>query len=213
VIVSHSRIEIASTIMKADHAFAALIYEIGPPPVRRSAPVATRFSFLARCITFQLLATKAAETIHQRIIELCGGDVRAEGIISLGHLKLREVGLSNAKAAAMLELAERTRDGRLHLERHGTMSDVQIISDLITVRGIGTWTAQMYLMNALARRDVWPSGDFGVRNGWSLLHARHDVIGARELHVEGERFSGVRSDVAWYCWRAVEHARAVTSHP
>jgi DNA-3-methyladenine glycosylase II len=81
---------------------------------------------------------------------------------------LRGVGLSNAKAAAMLDLAERARDGRIHLAQHGRMTDLEVITDVVAVRGIGTWTVQMYLMHTLARHDVWPAGDLGVRNGWSL---------------------------------------------
>jgi DNA-3-methyladenine glycosylase II len=200
--------EIAATIVKRDRAFKKLIQEVGLPPSRRSAPVAQRFPTLARSITYQLLAGKAANTIHQRVIDVCGGRVSAESITSAGHDRLRAVGLSNAKAAAMLDLAERTLDGRIQLAHHGRMSDQDVLVDVVAVRGVGPWTAQMYLMHTLARHDVWPAGDFGVRNGWSILHDLDELISEKNLRKEGDVFTGVRSDVAWYCWEAVGLSRA-----
>jgi DNA-3-methyladenine glycosylase II len=200
--------ERAIAISERDGAFRTLIEAVGPPPARRSAPVADRFSFLARSITYQLLATKAANTIHGRVIELCGGEVTPETIVTAGHANLRAVGLSNAKAAAMLDLSARVLDGRLQLTRHGRMSDHDVLSDVIAVRGVGPWTAQMYLMNTLARHDIWPAGDLGVRNGWSQVHALDELISEPDLKRHGEVFEGVRSDVAWYCWQAVHLSRS-----
>jgi DNA-3-methyladenine glycosylase II len=200
--------DIALAIEARDHAFAPLINAVGPPPRRRSAPVADRFGYLARSITYQLLATKAANTIHQRVIDLCGGEVNPDSITKAGHANLRGVGLSNAKAAAMLDLAERARDGRVRLTRHGRMNDTDVLNEVAAVRGIGTWTAQMYLMHTLARHDVWPAGDLGVRSGWSILHGLEKMVTEKDLRGEGGVFEGVRSDVAWYCWQAVHLSRA-----
>jgi DNA-3-methyladenine glycosylase II len=166
-----------------------------------------RFPTLVRSITFQLLATKAATTIHQRVIDLCEGDVNAESIQEAGHANLRGVGLSNAKAAAMLDLAERSLDGRIRLAHHGRMDDREVLLDVVAVRGIGPWTAQMYMMHTLARHDIWPAGDLGVRNGWSQLHGLEKMITEFDLQREGDLFPGVRSDVAWYCWQAVHLSR------
>ncbi len=162
---------------------------------------------LARSITHQLLATSAANTIHQRVIDVCGGTVSAETITRCGHANLRAVGLSNAKAAAMLDLAARTLDGRVRLERHGRMSDDEVMREVVAVRGVGPWTAQMYLMFTLGRHDVWPPGDLGVRNGWSMVHGLDEIISEADLRGEGDAFVGVRSDVAWYCWEAVHLSR------
>jgi DNA-3-methyladenine glycosylase II len=200
--------ERARAIANFDPSFAALIKQIGPAPRRRSAPVAERFGFLARSITYQLLATKAANTIHQRVIDLCGGEVSPLSITAAGHANLRGVGLSNAKAAAMLDLAARALDGRIRLAQHGRMSDHDVLVDVVAVRGIGEWTAQMYLMHTLGRHDVWPSGDLGVRNGWTILHGLDELITEKDLRRHGDVFEGVRSDVAWYCWQAVHLARA-----
>ena len=198
----------ARAIGRADPAFRALVARVGPPPRRRAAPVADRFANLTRSVTYQLLATKAAATIHARVVALCEGEVTPRTILGAGHDRLRAVGLSNAKAAAMLDLAERALDGRLALARHGTMSDVEVTSEVVAVRGLGVWSAHMYLMHTLGRPDVWPTGDFGVRHGWSLLHGLDELVTERALRPLGEPFTGVRSEVAWYCWRAVELERA-----
>jgi DNA-3-methyladenine glycosylase II len=198
----------ARLIARRDPSFKKLIKVIGPPPARRSAPVDDRFANLARSITYQLLATKAADTIHQRVIDLCEGAVNPESITVAGHANLRNVGLSNAKAAAMLDLAARTGDGRVRLKHHGRMSDDEVLSEVVSVRGVGPWTAQMYLMHTLARHDVWPASDLGVRHGWTLIHDLDELITVKDLHDEGAVFEGVRSDVAWYCWQAVHLSRA-----
>jgi DNA-3-methyladenine glycosylase II len=83
------------------------------------------------------------------------------------------------------------------------MSDAEVLREVTAVRGIGPWTGQMYLMHTLARPDVWPVGDFGVRSGWSLVHGDDEVVSERDLSLAGERFEGLRSSVAWYCWEAV----------
>ncbi len=200
--------DIAREIARRDRAFSRLIDDVGPPPRRRSARVEERFPTLVRSITYQLLATKAAQTIHGRVIDTCDGAVSPEAVLLAGHGRLRAAGLSNAKSAAMIDLAERTLDGRLRLDRHGRMSDDEVARDVVAVRGVGPWTAQMYLMHTLGRRDVWPVGDLGVRHGWTMLHDLDEVIDPRDLERRGEPFDGMRSDVAWYCWRAVERARA-----
>jgi DNA-3-methyladenine glycosylase II len=198
----------AFAIGERDVAFRPLIDIVGAPPARRSAPVAERFAYLARSITYQLLATKAANTIHQRVIDLCEGEVTPDSIALAGHANLRGVGLSNAKAAAMLDLSARVLDGRLQLTRHGRMSDVDVLSNVIEVRGVGPWTAQMYLMHTLARHDVWPAGDLGVRAGWTQLHKLEKLVSEADLKRHGDAFEGYRSDVAWYCWQQVHLSRS-----
>jgi DNA-3-methyladenine glycosylase II len=180
----------------------------GPPPARRAARVDERFGTLVRSIVFQLLATSAANTIHARVVETCEGVINVTSILDTGPEKLKAAGLSRTKAEAMIELAEHVKDGRIQIARHGYMSDDQILAELTSVRGIGPWTAHMYLMHTMGRGDVWPVGDYGVRNGWSIVHALDETISERDLARRGERFTGVRSEVAWYCWQAVHFARA-----
>ncbi len=194
----------AALITHRDPAFTLLIKQVGPPPTRRPAPVEQRFAALVRSICFQLLATKAAETIHARVVALCDGQVNIGQVLALGPEILRSAGLSRAKAAAIVELAEYCGEGRVALARHGRMNDDAVIEDVSSVRGIGPWTAQMYLMFTLARHDVWPCGDLGVRNGWSRIHGLDELVSSFDLHLAGEDFVGVRSTLAWYCWRALE---------
>ena len=200
--------DVAQLIGRRDRAFLSLIEEVGPPPARRGAPTAQRFPTLIRTITHQLLATRAAATIHGRVHALCHEDISVESILAVGAEALRSAGLNRTKALAMIELAEHVREGRVQLDRHGRMSDDDIVRDLTVVRGIGPWTAHMYLMHTLGRADVWPVGDYGVRNGWSVVHAMDETIGATALREQGGCFAGHRSSVAWYCWRAVDLQRA-----
>lgn len=202
-----SRADIAADIARRDPAFSSLVAEVGPPPARRAAPVDERFAALIRSITFQLLATSAADTIHRRVVDACGGVVDAATVLRAGVEPLRGAGLSRTKAAAMLDLATRVSAGEIRLELHGRRSDADVINDVTRVHGVGPWTAQMYLMFTLGRRDVWPIGDFGVRHGWSLLHDLPEMISEKALLAEGSLFEGVRSDVAWYCWQAVHLER------
>lgn len=137
----------------------------------------------------------------------CGGTVHVDSILNAGADELKSAGLSRTKAEAMVDLARHVRDGRVDVARHGRMSDAEILREVTAVHGIGPWTAQMYLMHTMARTDVWPVGDYGVRNGWSMVHGLDEIISEADLRQAGERFEGIRSDVAWYCWRAVHFAR------
>jgi len=195
--------EVAALIVRRDRSFRSVVSQIGPPPRWRRAPVEDRFAALVRAITFQLLATKAADTIHGRVRDLCDQNVTTESIMSVGVGQLRAAGLSRTKAEAMVDLANQVSDQRVQLSRHGRMIDEDVLADVTAVRGIGPWTAHMYLLSALARADVWPAGDFGVRNGWSIIHGLDEIISEAELTGAGEKFEGVRSSVAWYCWQAV----------
>ena len=198
----------AAYIAKRDGAFRPIIKLAGPPPLRRrAAAVDERFPSLVRSITFQLLATKAADTIHARVVESCGGTVNTASIITAGPELLRAAGLNRTKAQAMVDLAHDVHHGRVDLARHGRMSDLEIVKDVSSVKGIGPWTAQMYLISTMSRHDVWPIGDYGVRVGWSILHDLDETISESDLRDEGERFTGVRTAVAWYCWEAVHFAR------
>jgi DNA-3-methyladenine glycosylase II len=201
--------EVAEFIAKRDRAFKPIIAFSGPPPLRRrAAAVDDRFPALVRSITHQLLATSAATTIHGRVVDACGGVVNVDSIIAAGPEKLHGVGLNRTKARAMVDLAHDVRDSRVNLSRHGRMSDEEIVHDVASVRGIGPWTAQMYLISTMSRPNVWPIGDYGVRVGWSILHRLEETISEKDLLAAGERFSGARTSVAWYCWEAVRWAKA-----
>ncbi len=181
--------------------------------VRRAGPYAPRhgagdaLASLARAIVFQQLATRAAAAIHGRFVEAIGGTVTAAAILATPPEALRAAGLSGSKTMSLLDLATKTDDGTVPLAGIEALSDEEIVARLTAVRGIGRWTAEMFLLFELRRPDVWPVDDLGVRHGWSLIHDLPETITARALEPEGERFRPYRSVVALYCWHAVHVER------
>jgi len=182
---------------------APIVKIVGPPPVQRRRAPATRYPYLVRSIVYQQLAGSAANAIHGRLVAGCGGTVSASAIDHLSEDELATFGLSGAKRAAIRDLTEHVDRGDVRLDLHGRWDNDAVMEDLVKVRGIGPWTVQMYLMSSLGRPDVWPTGDLGVRYGWSLLHGLDPVISPRELELAGEPLAPHRSAVAWYCWEAV----------
>jgi DNA-3-methyladenine glycosylase II len=196
---------LTAAIAAADPSLAAFIDRAGPYAPRPSEGDA--LASLARAIVFQQLATGAAAAIHRRFVAAIGGTVTAAAILATGHDLLRGAGLSGAKTASLLDLATKTRDGTVPLAGIEQLGDDDIVGRLMMVRGIGRWTAEMFLLFELRRPDVWPVDDLGVRHGWSLIHDLPQTITARALLAEGERFRPHRSAVALYCWHAVHVER------
>ncbi len=180
-----------------------LITEAGPPRVR--PPTETNFGALVRAVLYQQLAGAAAAAIHGRLIAALGGEVIPERLLSLPADTLRSVGLSANKAASLRDLATKVLDGTVVLDPAGlrAQSDAEVIDRLSTVRGIGKWTAEMFLIFQLRRLDVWPIGDLGVRKGFGLAWGIPTPT-AKELEPLGDPYRPYRSVVAWYCWRAAE---------
>jgi DNA-3-methyladenine glycosylase II len=161
-------------------------------------------------VLYQQLAGAAAAAIHARLIAALGGRVEPDALLALPDESLRAVGLSANKAAALRDLATKVSEGTVVLDSRGLAaeSDDEIVARLVSVRGIGRWTAEMFLMFQLRRLDVWPTGDLGVRRGYGLAWGL-TMPSARELEAMGEPFRPYRSVAAWYCWRACEiHAGA-----
>ncbi len=180
----------------------------GPRP-RQGDPLAS----LARAIVFQQLATRAASAIHGRFVEAIGGSVTAPAILATPPEALRAVGLSTAKARSLLDLADHVADGRVPLDDLDGLDDDAIVARLTTVRGIGRWTAEMFLLFELRRPDVWPVDDLGIRHGWRLIHEQEDLLAPKLLLAEGERFRQHRSTVALLCYHAVHVAKGTTPAP
>jgi 3-methyladenine DNA glycosylase/8-oxoguanine DNA glycosylase len=153
---------------------------------------------------YQQLAGKAAMTIHGRVVEALGGDVRPETVLSASDEALRAAGLSRNKLASIRDLAEKTASGAIRLEELPTMDDQAVVDHLVQVRGVGRWTAEMYLLFDLKRPDVWPVGDLGVRTGLGRVLGWAASPTMRETELIGIGYRPWRSAVAWYCWRAVE---------
>ena len=173
--------------------------------MRLRRPLDTHFAALVRSILYQQLAGAAAAAIHGRLIDAMEGVVEPERLLSLPAQALRSAGLSANKAASLCDLAAKVIDGTVVLDprRVARESDEEVIARLSTVRGIGEWTAQMFLLFQLRRLDVWPTGDLGVRRGYGLAWGV-PMPTPRQLGPLGDHLRPYRSVAAWYCWRACE---------
>ena len=188
-----------------------LVAETGPPRVR--PPAESHFEALVRAIVYQQLAGAAAAAIHGRLIAALGNEVTPERVLAQPAEALRAAGLSANKTASLQDLASKVLDGTVVLDPAGLRaeSDDEVVARLSAVRGIGKWTAEMFLMFQLRRLDVWPTGDLGVRKGFGLAWGIPTPT-AKQLDPLGDPFRPYRSVVAWYCWRAAEfYGRAADS--
>jgi DNA-3-methyladenine glycosylase II len=162
---------------------------------------------LARAIVFQQLATGAAAAIHRRFVEAIGGEVTAAAILATAPDALRAAGLSNAKTVSLIDLATKVADGTVPLDQLADLEDDEIVERLVTVRGIGRWTAEMFLLFELRRPDVWPVDDLGIRHGWRLIHGDAELLKPKALLAAGAPFRPYRSALALFCWHAVHVER------
>jgi len=140
--------------------------------------------------------------IHGRFVDAVGGTCAPRRCWRPARAA-RRAGLSRAKSSAIVDLASKVVSGEVQLERIGRLGDEEIIDHLVAVRGIGRWTAQMFLLGTLGRPDVWPTGDYGVRAGFALAFATTSCPHQRSSST-GRALPPHRSAVAWYCWRAVD---------
>jgi DNA-3-methyladenine glycosylase II len=193
----------AKILAERDPVLRRLIAEAGPPRV--TPPSDTHFAALVRAVTYQQLAGAAATAIHGRLITALGGEVTPERLLALPAETLRSAGLSGNKAASLQDLATKVLDGTVVLDPAGLrrQGDAEVVERLSAVRGIGKWTAEMFLMFQLRRLDVWPTGDLGVRKGFGLAW-RIPTPTPKQLEALGDPYRPYRSVLAWYCWRAAE---------
>jgi DNA-3-methyladenine glycosylase II len=155
-----------------------------------------------RAIVFQQLAGAAARAIHARVLATVGGDLTPERLAAVPDDALRAAGLSGNKLASLRDLTDKVAAGVVVLTGTGRRSDADVVASLTTVRGIGRWTAEMFLMFELRRLDVWPVDDLGVRRGYGLAWRLPVMPTAKELERLGDPFRPYRSVVARYCWAA-----------
>ncbi len=199
----------AAVLAARDPVFSSLLERYGPPRLGGRKPAGTRFAVLASAICYQQLAGKAASTIHGRFVAAGGGHVTPGTVLATPMEVLRGAGLSAAKAAAITDLAQKVADGRVSLERIGRLNDEDVVEHLIQVRGIGRWTAEMFLLGTLGRLDVWPVGDYGVRAGFAAAWGLSEIPAPTDLLDLGDPFRPYRSIVAWYCWQVVDNPNPV----
>ena len=190
-------------VARRDPALGQLIKRVGPLQLRDALD--DSFAALVRSIMYQQLAGKAAAAIHGRFLKLFDDGLSPASVLALPEGAMRTAGVSGSKAAAITDLAQKIADGTVPLGDVDSLSDDELVARLVQVRGIGRWTAEMFLIFQLRRLDVWPVDDFGVRKGWALVHRLKKPITPKALQDEGERFRPYRTIAAWYCWRGVEN--------
>jgi DNA-3-methyladenine glycosylase II len=207
----------ARTLAERDPVIALLVEEAGLPSFPR--PTDTHFATLVRSVVYQQLAGAAARAIHGRLVAALGGEVTPERLLATPPEVLRAAGLSGNKVLSVQDLAAKVIDGTVVLDprRLARESDDEIVARLTTVRGIGKWSAEIFLMFQLRRLDVWPTGDLVVRKGFALAW-NIPTPTPKQLDALGEPYRPYRSVVAWYCWRAAQlyagaTPTAVTSGP
>lgn len=196
-------------LRRADPALAKLIDRAGPYALKIKKTTSL-FAALAQAIVYQQLSGKAAASIFARLCALVPktrGGLRPAHVLDLGDADLRSAGLSRSKAAALRDLAQKIVAGSLPpLAKLQRMDDVAVIDCLTQVRGIGRWTAEMFLMFRLGRRDVLPLDDYGVRKGFALAFNQGHLPSRQQLEQRAARWQPYRSVASWYLWRAVDLA-------
>jgi DNA-3-methyladenine glycosylase II len=189
-------------LRRVDPHLKAIIDRIGPCGLE---PHPDRFAALVRSIIGQQISTKAARSIHLKLVVLGGDPPRPERLIELGEAQLRTVGLSSAKARYVLNLAGAVVRGELPLhEFDDTWDDQTILQALVAVKGIGVWTAEMFLIFVMNRPDVLPASDLGVRVALRERHGLAELPAPRDCHGLAERWRPYRSVASWYIWRGID---------
>lgn len=201
----------AAEVARRDRTLARFMRRVDP--FRLSAPSDGHFAALAESILYQQLAGTVAAAIHRRFVTALGGEISPHTVLAAHPRRLRAAGLSRAKAASVRDLAAKVADGTVPLDRIVRLFDEEIIERLTVVRGIGRWTAEMFLIFQLRRLDVWPVHDYGVRQGYALIYGRKSLPTPKQLQAEGERFRPYRTVAAWACWQAVHEARRKKQAP
>lgn len=195
-------------LLRRDPVLAALIRKHGPCGLA-AAQRADHFSALVRAIVGQQLSTKAATTIHRRLIELVGNGVATpEAIATLTDAQLRSVGLSRQKTAYLRDLCAKVAGREVHLDALGRMTDDEVIAELTKIKGVGRWTAEMFLMFRLHRPDVLPVGDLGIVNAVKNVYRLRKKPTADRIEKIGEAWRPYRSVACWYLWRSLDNEPA-----
>src|SRR6266403_866790 len=174
---------------------------VGPFRMEYGEP---EFHSLAEAIIYQQLNGKAAVTIFKRFAALAGEPLTPEGILKLSEEQLRSVGLSKQKSSYLRDLAAKTHEGKLDFGRLPKLSDDEVIEHLTQVKGIGVWTAHMFLMFALRRPNVLPTGDFGVRMAMKKYYKKRKLPKPAQMEKIAKAWEPYRSVACWYLWKSLD---------
>lgn len=203
--------KIVAEVAILDRKFAGLIQRRPLCTLGRKAPEKNHLESLISSVISQQLATKAAQTIHSRLVIACNGQVTARQLSQLTQLQLREIGVSGAKTRTIQGIAQAVLDHSIPINEIDSIhDDAEIYEMLTSLWGVGRWTVEMFMMFQLGRLDVWPTGDLAVRRGWDMVHKNTEEIDAKTLDLKGEKLHPYRSVVAWYCYQAVHESRGLS---
>lgn len=199
-------------LQSADPVLGNVIEQVGPFTLKLEA---NRFRMLVRSIISQQISVKAARSIRKRVDALVAPQrMTAERLAALSIEQLRSAGLSSQKAAYMHGLAQKVASGQVRLRQVGRMSDEDVVEELIQIKGIGRWTAQMFLIFCLGRLDVFPHDDLGIRAALRRLYGLQDLPDKAASHRIAEPWRPYASIASWYCWRSGDILRdAGTDYP
>jgi DNA-3-methyladenine glycosylase II len=188
-------------LKKSDAILAAIIARVGACQITYREPT---FETLARAIVFQQLSTKAARTIYGRLEEAAGGKLTPEAIQNLSVGEMRRAGLSRQKLGYIRDLAEHAISGKVDFARLPEMNDEEVIAALTDIKGVGVWTAHMFLIFSLRRPNVLPVGDLGVRTAIQRLYRKRKLPTPKQVEEIARGWHPYCSFAAWYLWRSLE---------
>jgi DNA-3-methyladenine glycosylase II len=188
-------------LKKSDPVLRAIIERVGPCRMEFGP---AEFSSLAEAIVYQQLNGKAAVTIFRRFADLAGDPLTPEGILKLSDEQLRGVGLSKQKSAYLKDLATKTAGGLLDFVKLPALSDEEVIQHLTQVKGIGVWTAHMFLIFSLRRPDVLPTGDYGVQMAMKKHYKKRKLPKPKDMEKIAKVWAPYRSIACWYMWRSLD---------
>lgn len=188
-------------LKKSDQVLAAIIERIGPCRMEFGEPT---FHSLAEAILYQQLNGKAAVTIFKRFTDLAGDPLTPAGILKLTDAEMRGVGLSRQKTAYLRDLAAKTKAGLLEFERLPVLSDEEVVEHLTQVKGVGVWTAHMFLMFTLRRADILPTGDYGVQAAIKKHYKKRKWPNPVVMEKIARPWAPYRSIACWYLWKSLD---------
>jgi DNA-3-methyladenine glycosylase II len=188
-------------LKKCDPVLRAIIQRVGPCHIEYGP---AEFASLAEAIVYQQLNGKAAATIFNRFAELVGRPITPAGILKASDEQLRSVGLSKQKSAYLKDLAAKTAAGLLDFSRLPELSDEEVIQHLTQVKGIGVWTAHMFLIFSLRRPNVLPTGDYGVQMAVKKHYRKRKLPKPKDMEKIAKAWEPYRSVACWYMWRSLD---------
>jgi DNA-3-methyladenine glycosylase II len=188
-------------LKRSDPVLRAIIERVGPCRMEFGA---AEFSSVAEAIVYQQLNGKAAVSIFNRFADVAGRPITPEGILKLSDAQMRSVGLSKQKSAYLKDLAAKTASGVLDFARLPELSDEDVIKHLTRVKGIGVWTAHMFLMFSLRRPNVLPTGDYGVQMAVKKHYRKRKLPKPKDMEKIAKAWEPYRSVACWYMWRSLD---------